>query len=129
MKRITTILIAAIIALGTTNVFAAKEKATKPAKAEKANKPKVELVDVELSGTLIKKERTVKNKKDNTEKTVAMYALKTDTGMVRLPSSKDIDFNNLVDQAVTVTGKGFTKGEGDKAKTFVKTVSEVKASN
>ncbi|MFT5127644.1 MAG: hypothetical protein ACI8W8_001250 [Rhodothermales bacterium] len=126
MKHITTILIAAIIALGTTSVFAAKEKAAKPAKAEKA---KVELVDLELSGTLVKKERTVKNKKDNTEKTVAMYALKTDTGMVRLPSSKDIDFTNLVDQAVTVTGKGFTKGEGDKAKTFVKTVSEVKASN
>ena len=130
MKRIVTLILAGLIACGSaTTAFAAKEKAQKPAKtkAEKATKPKPELVDLQLSGTLIKKERTVKNKKDGSEKTIAMYGLKTDSGMIRLPSSKDIDFDNLVDQEVSVSAKGFTKGEGEKAKTFVKSVSEVKA--
>jgi hypothetical protein len=129
MKRIVTLVLAGLIACGSaTTAFAAKEKAPKPAKV-KAEKAPVELVDLQLSGTLVKQERTVKSKKDNSEKTIATYALKTDKGLIRLPSSKDIDYDSLLDQEVTVTGQGFTKGEGEKARTFVKTVSEVKASN
>ena len=126
-KRLLNFVFIGLIACGTASTaFAAKEKAQKPAKA-KGDKPKVELVDLQLSGTLVKKERSIKNKKDNSEKTIAIYALKTATGMLRLPSSKDIDFDNLVDKEVSVSAKGFTKGEGEKARTFVKTVSEVTA--
>ncbi|MFT5127418.1 MAG: hypothetical protein ACI8W8_001021 [Rhodothermales bacterium] len=129
MKQLTTILLAAFIAIGTiSSVSAKEEKAKKPAKEknEKAKKAKVELVDLELKGTLSKKERTVKNKKDNTEKTVTAYFVTTENGVVRLPS-KDANFADLVDKEVIVTGKGHSKGEGKKARTYIKKDVEVKA--
>lgn len=135
MKTLPTLLLAALIGLFTCNTLLAKDDAkAKPAKKEKADKVKKEkkpapdLVDLEIAGKLVKKERTVK-KKDGEEKTMVNYGLETDKGFVRLPKSKDVDLAGLVDRAVVVTGKGFVLTKGDKSRTIIKKLSAVKGTD
>ena len=97
----------------------AEPAAPKVEKKEKAKtpKPKVELIELSLTGTVTKKETTRKNKKGE-EKTTVSYVLTDEAGkVVALPkpqakkgkegeAAKAVDLASYVDKKVTITGKG-----------------------
>jgi hypothetical protein len=134
MKTLSALILAAIVGIFTSSTVLAKDKeAAKPAKekaekAKKEKKKKPELTDVEVSGKLVKKERTAKNK-DGEERTMTRYGIETENGLVRLPKSKDVDLDGFVDRAVVATGKGVVLTKGDKSRTILKKLTGIKGTD
>ena len=104
-----------------------EEKKVRKEKVEKkAKKAAPELEEISLTGKLLKKGKAEKPR----------YVLETTDGKkIALPTPKAkkgaevaevIKLADYVDKTVTVTAKGYVKGEGVKARTIIKTVTAIK---
>jgi len=120
----------------------------KKKKVKKEKKPRAPLEDLTLEGKLTKQERTRK-RKDGKESTSVSYVLETSDGKVTLPrvrkskgkkkkkkggdegggeeAPKTINYEDYVDQNVTVTGKGTKQTKGEKTRIRLKKVTSIEA--
>jgi len=118
-----------------------KEKKAKGEKGDKAEKPKPQLEDLTIEGTVTKKESKKTDKKTNQEVTITDYILTDAEGNeIKLPKPMPpkakkggeaadapaaINLDDYVDKAVTVTGKGVTAQKGDKKVVQLKSITSI----
>jgi hypothetical protein len=117
------------------SVTAADQKGTKPqATAKQKLKPPPpgavsatpKLRSLELKGTVVRKQTTVKDEVKNAEITTTIYGLKTAAGAtIRLPITKALEYAQFVDQNVTVSGEGYSSSTNGKKRVVLKRVSGV----
>ncbi len=108
--------------------FAKEKQADKPTNEKKviAKKPAPELETLNVSGKVGKKETKGKD-----GKTYTYYSVTTeDMGVIRLTKTalgkkSKVNFDDLVDAEVTITGKGHKSGKGDKKRFVLKKIEKI----
>ena len=93
------------LVLGSVSAFAGGDKAEAP-KGDKPAKEMPALVDMTLTGKVVKEEMAKKDKEGNEVKAIK-FSLKTADGVVILPTSKDLEA--MADKDVTIEGQGYEK--------------------
>jgi|TARA_B100000959_G_C14841511_1_gene566246 hypothetical protein len=108
--------------------FAKESESDKPGTEKKviAKKPAPALTNLTISGKVGKKETKGKD-----GKTYTYYSVTTeDMGVIRLTKTalgkkSKVNFDDLVDAEVTITGKGHKSGKGDKKRFVLKKIEKI----